>query len=389
MKSRRVESVDLLRGIIMVIMALDHTRDFFHIGAFTGDPLDPSTTTPMLYATRWITHFCAPVFVFLAGTSAWFQGRRKTVKELSSFLLSRGLWIILVEVLVMTFILTANYRYDVFIFQVLWAIGISMVIMGFMVRLPFSAILITGLVIVFGHNLLDYAEAGKDVLPVWWKVIHRPAYIPISESRGIMIMYPFLPWTGLMLLGYCLGSVFTNYDPQARSKILLRSGIGLLALFLILRATNIYGDPQPWTNQGDAVKTIMSFMNVAKYPPSLLYLCATLGPALIFLALVKEVRGRLAGFFLVIGRVPMFYYIVHFFVLSLAGFAMYFLKGHTWEEGMNREGPFKFIVPGEGYDLLTVYLIWFGLVVFILYPLCRRYDKYKQAHPEKKWLSYL
>jgi uncharacterized membrane protein len=389
MKSKRIESVDLLRGIIMVIMALDHTRDFFHIGAFTGDPLDPATTTPVLYATRWITHFCAPIFVFLAGTSAWFQSKRKTVKELSSFLLSRGLWIIIVEVVVMTLILTANYRYDVFILQVLWAIGISMVVLGFMVRLPFKAILVTGLVIVVGHNLLDFAEAGRESVPFWWGLLHQQTFIPISETRGIFVFYPFLPWTGLMLLGYCFGSVFTNYDSQARNKMLMRAGIGLIASFFILRAVNIYGDPRPWSSQSDWVKTIMSFMNVAKYPPSLLYICATIGPAMIFLALAENVRGKLAGFFLVIGRVPMFYYIVHFFILSVIGFALYFLKGHTWEEGMSREGPFKFIVPGEGFNLLTVYMIWIGLVLFILYPLCRWYDKYKREHPEKKWLSYL
>ena len=389
MKSKRVESVDLLRGIIMVIMALDHTRDFFHIQAFTGDPLDPETTTPILYSTRWITHFCAPIFVFLAGTSAWFQSKRKTVKELSGFLLSRGLWIIIVELVVMTFILTANYRYNAFILQVLWAIGISMVVLGLMVRFPFRVILITGLVIVLGHSLLDYGEAGNASLPVWWSFLHRQAFLPLSENRGILILYPFLPWTGLMLLGYCFGTLFTNYDVQARMKILLRSGIGLIAIFFVLRAINLYGDPQPWTSRSDGMKTVMSFMNVTKYPPSLLYICATIGPAMIFLAFAENIRGKLAGFFLVIGRVPMFYYILHFFILSAVGFAVYFIKGHTWEEGMSREGPFKFIVPGEGFNLLTVYMIWISLVIFILYPLCRWYDKYKREHPEKKWLSYL
>jgi uncharacterized membrane protein len=389
MKSKRIESVDLLRGIIMVIMALDHTRDFFHIEAFTVDPLDPETTSPILYSTRWITHFCAPVFVFLAGTSAWFQSKRKSLKELSGFLMSRGLWIIVVEWVVMTFIITANYRYEVFILQVLWAIGISMVILGLMVRLPFKVILIVGLIIVLGHNLLDYAEAGKTSLPFWWSILHRQAFIPISESRGFMIIYPFLPWTGLMLLGYCFGSLFTKYEMKSRTRILLGSGIGLISLFFLLRAVNLYGDPQPWTYRSNWVKTVMSFMNVTKYPPSLLYICATIGPAMIFLALAENVRGKLAGFFVVIGRVPMFYYIVHFFVLSLSGFAVYFLKGHTWEEGMSREGPFKFIVPGEGFNLLTVYLIWISLVIFILFPLCRSYEKYKREHPEKKWLSYL
>lgn len=391
MKSKRVESIDLLRGIIMVIMALDHTRDFFHIKAFSGDPLDHATTTPILYATRWVTHFCAPLFIFLAGTSAWFQSRRKTVKELSSFLMSRGLWIILIDVFVITLITTANIRYDVFIIQVLWSIGISMVILGLMIRLPFKIILATGLLIVLGHNLLDYAEAGRTSLPFWWHLIHKQGFFTLWGDRGLFIFYPFLPWTGLMLLGYCFGSIFTNYDEKTRSRKLLWMGLALIGTFILLRLTNIYGDPRPWTGRETPVQTFMDFMNVEKYPPSLLYMCATVGTALIFLSLVKEVKGRLSSFFLVFGRVPMFYYILHFFLLSVTNIMLFFLRGHTLEEGMKGSPgmPFKFIIPDEGYDLLTVYLMWMGLVIFILYPICRWYDKYKSSHPEKKWLSYL
>jgi uncharacterized membrane protein len=391
MKSKRVESVDLLRGIIMVIMALDHTRDFFHVDAMTGDPLDFASTTPLLYGTRWITHFCAPVFVFLAGTSAWFQSGRKTIKELSSFLLTRGVWIILVDLFVITLITTANYRYDVFVIQVLWSIGISMVILGLAIHLPFKVILALGVLIVAGHNVLDYAEAGRTSFPFWWHLIHKQGYFQLTETKGLFIFYPFLPWTGVMLLGYCFGSIFTKYDEQARSRILMRLGLGAIALFILFRATNLYGDPRPWHQQDTWVKTVMDFMNVAKYPPSLMYLCATLGPAMIFLSLVKHVRGSLSSFFLVFGRVPMFYYILHFFFLSISGITIYLLRGHTWEEGMRgMEGlPFKFIKPGEGFGLGMVYLMWMTLVIVIMYPLCKWYDKYKREHPEKKWLSYL
>ncbi len=391
MKSKRIESIDLLRGIVMVIMALDHTRDFFHSQAFAGDPLDPATTTPILYGTRWITHFCAPLFVFLAGTSAWLQSRRKTTRELSSFLITRGIWLILIDAFVMTLITTANIHLDVIIIQVLWAIGISMVILGMMIWLPFNAILAVGLLIVFGHNILDYAEAGKASLPFWWSLIHRQAFFQLWEGQGLFIFYPFLPWTGLMLLGYCCGSIFTSYDEQKRSRILLWSGLGLLGLFLILRLPNIYGNTTPWKEQPTGMQTLMAIMNVNKYPPSLLYMCATIGPGLIFLALVKEVRGRVARFFLVFGRVPMFYYIVHFFLLSCTNIILFLARGHTLADGMKGMPnlPFKFLIPNEGYSLLTVYLMWMSLVIFILYPLCRWYDKYKSSHPEKKWLSYL
>ncbi len=391
MKSKRIESIDLLRGIIMVIMALDHTRDFFHIQAFTGNPLDPATSTPILYATRWVTNFCAPLFVFLAGTSAWFQSRRKTTKELSNFLITRGVWLILIDAFVMTLITTANIHFDVIIIQVLWSIGISMVILGLVIWLPFYAILSIGLLIVLGHNLLDYAEAGRNSFPFWWHLIHKQGYFQISEGMGLFIFYPFLPWTGLMILGYCFGSIFTTYDEKSRSHKLLWLGVGLILLFFVLRTTGLYGDAQAWKKWDTISQTIMDFMDVRKYPPSLLFMCVTIGPGMIFLSLVKTVKGRLANFFLVFGRVPMFYYILHFFLISLTNIILFFMRGHTLEEGMKGAPgmPFKFIVPNEGYDLLTVYLMWMGLVIFILYPICRWYDKYKSSHPEKKWLSYL
>jgi uncharacterized membrane protein len=374
----------------MVIMALDHTRDFFHVKAFESDPLDLATTTPILYATRWVTHFCAPIFVFLSGLSAWLQSRRKSTKELSSFLISRGIWLILVDLFVITLLTSSNIYYEVFIIQVLWAIGISMAILGLLIWLPFPVILGIGLVIVLGHNLIDFAEAGRTSYPVWWNLLHKQGGTPLWDGHYLFVVYPFLPWTGLMIMGYCLGVVFTSRTEEQRSRILLVMGISLLVLFAVLRIPNLYGDPTPWTLQKTVLYDFLAVMDVRKYPPSMLYMCATIGPALIFLGLVKEVRGRLARVFVVFGRVPMFYYVLHFFTLCMLNLVLFFARGNTLEQGMKgAEGiPWKFLIPGQGYDLPMVYLIWLGLVMF-LYPFCRAYDHYKTSRPGNKWLSYL
>ncbi len=387
----RIGSIDLLRGLVMIIMALDHSRDFFHAAALSDDPLNLATTTPFLYFTRWITHFCAPVFVFLAGTSGWLQSRRKSKKELSRFLITRGLWLILIEVTVITLGVSGDIHFSFFILQTIWSIGISMVVLGLVIWLPFYLILLAGLLIVFGHNTLDFAEAArKGDVPLWWNFLHLPKVVHLWGNHSLMIFYPFLPWTGLMILGYCCGKIFSNYEPPQRNKILLWFGIGLLAFFAALRASNLYGDPGHWSLQKNGLFSFLSFMNVQKYPPSLLYICATIGPALIFLALIKNTQTRLAKIITVYGRVPFFYYILHFYLLHIINIILFVSRGHTLAQGV--EGtpglPFKFAIPGEGYSLGIAYLIWI-LVVVALYPVCKWYDRYKTSHPEKKWLSYL
>jgi uncharacterized membrane protein len=387
----RIQSIDLLRGIIMIIMALDHTRDFFHSEAFTGDPLDLNTTTPFLYFTRWITHFCAPVFVFLAGTSAWLQSRRKTKQELSRFLITRGLWLILIEITVITLGISGDIHFGLIILQTIWSIGISMVILGLIIWLPFYAILVTGLIIVFGHNALDFAEDYyKGEVSVFWHFLHLPTVLPLGDGHSLGIFYPFLSWAGLMMLGYCCGKIFTAIEPPQRNKVLLWMGIGLLLFFAAVRAVDIYGDPGNWAEQKTGLNSFLSFMNVTKYPPSLLYMCATIGPALIFLALIKNVQSRFAKIIIVYGRVPFFYYILHFYLLHGLSIIFYLARGHSFAEGMKGVPglPFKFAVPGEGNSLWVVYAIWIAVII-ALYPLCKWYDNYKTNHPEKKWLSYL
>ncbi|MEO8582439.1 MAG: heparan-alpha-glucosaminide N-acetyltransferase domain-containing protein [Flavitalea sp.] len=388
----RIQVIDLLRGIIMVVMALDHTRDYFHYSAFTHDPLNLNTTTSILFFTRWITHFCAPTFVFLSGLSAWLQRRRKTTKELSKFLITRGLWLALVDLVVITFITTADVHFSYFVMQTLWAIGISMFVLGFMVHLPYYAILAIGVLIVFGHNAIDFAETYyHGNVPFWWHLLHLSEVADIGFGHHLLIYYPFLPWVGLMMMGYCCGKLFTSYNEEQRNTLLLRIGVALLLFFAVLRFSNLYGDKLHWSVQKNWWYTFLSFINVTKYPPSLLYMCVMIGPGLIFLSLVKNTRNRLARIFIVYGRVPMFFYILHFFILSCLNVITFLVRGHTLAQGMKGLPggvPWKFVVPDEGFSLGVVYAIWFVVVVG-LYPACRWYDQYKRSHPQKKWLSYL
>ena len=388
---KRIASIDLLRGVIMIIMALDHTRDFFHDQALITNPLDPLTTTPALFFTRWITHLCAPAFVFLSGMSAWLQGQRKTKKELGLFLVTRGLWLIIVDLLIMSLLLTADIHYGLLVLETLWSIGAGMVILGLLIRLPFPVLLSIGLIIVFGHNLIDYLEADREgKVPVWWNLLHRVAVVPVTDERSLLILYPFLPWTGLMLLGYCCGRLFTDMEERKRSWLLLSLGIGLLAFFILLRYSNLYGDPSKWVEQPTNWQTLFSFMNVQKYPPSLLFLCATIGPSLIFLALVKKTSSRLSKIISVYGQVPLFYFIVHFAILHVAQIIVYLSNGHSVAEGMMGVPgpPFKFANPGEGFSLGVVYVIWLAIVL-LMYPLCKKYSWYKLQNKNKWWLSYL
>jgi uncharacterized membrane protein len=388
--SKRINSIDLLRGLVMIIMALDHTRDFFHSQAFTDDPLNLSTTTPLLFFTRWVTHFCAPVFVFLAGTSVYLQGLRKNKKELSIFLIKRGIWLIFIELFIFSLALTFDVTFSAFILQVIWAIGISMILLSLVIWLPFTAIFIVGLIIVSGHNLLDYAEANHNgSFGFWWSLLHRvnPNY-PLWGNHTLMIFYPFLPWTGLMILGYCFGKLFTDETIiKKRKKIITAIGLGLILLFIALRFTNVYGDPGDWSVQKTNLLTFFSFISTNKYPPSLLFMCMTMGPALIFLAWCGNAGNRLSKIITVYGRVPLLYFILHFYILHTLCMVLFLVRGHSFAEGVNNNFLFKFIIPGEGYDLWVVYIIWI-LVVIALYPICRWFSNYKLRH-RRWWLSYL
>jgi uncharacterized membrane protein len=373
----------------MIIMALDHTRDFFHSTALTDDPLNLQTTTPLLFATRWITHLCAPVFVFLSGTSAYFQSLRKSKSELSSFLMMRGLWLIAVELLIVTLGITFNIFYDHIILQVIWAIGISMVLLSIVVWFSFPVILAIGLIIVLGHNLLDYWEADhQGPFSLWYHFLHLPTNYALPANKNLIVFYPFLPWTGVMILGYCFGKYYLA-DPINRHRRAILLGAGLVAAFIILRYFRIYGDPLPWAEQKNLLFTFFSFINTQKYPPSLLYLCMTIGPCLIILGLIGEARNKFTEAITVYGRVPLFYYVLHFYLIHLVSSFFYFSRGHSFEEGMQGLPglPFKFVSPSEGYGLGVVYLVWIS-VVLLLYPICKWFANFKMRHTHW-WLSYL
>ena len=388
---KRITSVDLLRGVIMIIMALDHTREFFHSAALNSNPLDLNTTTPVLFFTRWITHICAPVFVFLSGTSAFLQSARKSKRQLSLFLITRGIWLIIAEITIVNLIFSFDISYSAIALEVIWAIGISMVILGLVIWLPFEIILAIGLLIVSGHNALDFYERDQTTpFSAGYNLVHRVGFHSLWGKHQLLILYPFLPWSGLMMLGYCLGKVLRNDNVAYRKKFLVITGISVIGLFIILRFINVYGDPFPWSQQGSAFYTFLSFINTSKYPPSLFFIAMTIGPALLLMAWWDNIQNEFTRIVSVYGRVPFFYFLTHFFIIHLFSAVAFFMRGHTFaEDAADVSTPFiKFIKEGEGVQLRYVYLIWLAIVV-ILYPLCKWYDNYKTRHKEKKWLSYL
>jgi uncharacterized membrane protein len=380
---KRIASIDILRGAVMIIMALDHTRDFFHQPAIISDPINPDTTTVPIFFTRWITHFCAPTFVFLSGVSAWLSSLKKTKSEASLFLIKRGLWLVLVEVTLVTFGITFNPGFNFIVFQVIWAIGWSMVILGILSRISKMTVLFAGLILFFGHNILDLVNLPQDgTSNLIWNLFFRASgtIIPLDNNHLIGDFYAILPWTGVMLLGYSIGSWFNKDVPQAqRRKLLLYTGTGLILLFIILRTTSIYGNPLPWIKKDDAVRNFLSFLNTNKYPPSLLYLSMTLGPSCILLALLEDAKGKLVNIISVYGKVPFFYYILHFYLLHTILVIVFFATGHTTSEINAPFVPFAFRPVFFGYPLPVVYGIWLCVVIVLYFP-CRWFSRYKQTH---------
>lgn len=389
-KSTRIQSIDLLRGIVMVIMALDHVRDYFHAGAFVSDPTNMETTTPVLFFTRFITHFCAPVFIFLAGTSAFLYGRTKTKNQLFRFLFTRGIWLIIIELTIMTFFWWFDIRFSFFNLQVIWAIGLCMILLSLLIYIPRIWLIILGLLLVFGHNFLDgFLMQGKSVPAIIWYILHQASFVQFG-SVWVSFLYPILPWVGVIVLGYCFGSLYhTEYNSGQRKKWLLWLGLGSLTLFFIFRGTNIYGDMVPWSVQKNGTYTLLSFFNVTKYPPSLLFLLVTLGPSFLFLRYSENIRNRITHFFLVYGRVPFFYYVIHVLLIHLAAIVGILITGGDWNIMIiDMQALISGELAGYGYSLGVVYLVWIA-VVLALYPLCLKYMKYKLANRDRWWLSYL
>lgn len=387
-QNKRINSIDMLRGLVMVIMALDHVRDYFHDQAFQFDPLDLSKTYPALFFTRWITHFCAPVFVFLSGTSAWLSGRNKSKGELSRFLFTRGLWLIFLELTLINFGWFFNPHLPVLLFGVIWAIGFSMVVLAGLIFLPMQAILAISAIIVFGHNFTDGVTFEKGTISeIIWSAMHTGGYYKLG-SRVVMLFYPALPWVGIMGLGYCLGPVFT-WTPEKRHRFLLIAGSVSILLFVLLRWFTNLGEPDAIDNETTGIYKLLSFINTSKYPPSLLYTLMTLGPALLFMRLAENGLKRGMKRITVIGRVPMFYYLLHiFFIHILAMFAAWASGYHLSDMVLTTWVDFQPELKGFGFPLWLVYIIWISIVL-MLYPFCKRYNIYRSSHKEKWWLSYL
>ncbi len=390
-RSTRIESIDVLRGVVMVIMALDHTRDFFHYGSFFSNPTNLETTTPFLFFTRFITHYCAPVFVFLAGTSAFLYGTKKTKHELFKFLLTRGLWLIFLEITLNNFLWKFDITLSRLILQVIWAIGLSMVALSFLIYLSRKTLLIVGIIIVAGHNLLDgIVMQGNSFQSIIWYILHQANIVTVSSTSDIGIFYPILPWIGLMVLGYSLGYLYQKgFHPIIRKTWLLRLGVGTILLFFILRGVNIYGDLVPWTTQSTSTKTIMSFFKVSKYPPSLAFILVTIGPSLLFLYAFESVKNKVTDFFLVFGRVPLFYYFLHILVIHFFAMIGMAIFGGNWQDMILTKEVFsnaKLI--NYGYSLFVVYMVWIGIIALLYFP-SKRYMIYKANNKDKWWLSYL
>jgi uncharacterized membrane protein len=375
----------------MIIMALDHVRDYFHADAFLYDPTDLSKTTAFLFFTRWITHFCAPVFMFLSGTSAFLVGERKGKKYLSRFLLTRGLWLIFLELTVINFGWFFNIHFTMIDFIVIWALGVSMIALAGLIYLPVPAIVTISMVMVFGHNFLDNVHvAGNGSGAFIWSMLHEARFFNYGDHI-FFVGYPVIPWIGVMALGYCIGTKYTaNYDPVKRKRFLVELGAVAIALFAVLRLSNAYGDPNKWSGQASGTFTFLSFLNVSKYPPSFLYLLVTLGPRNFVPCICRE-HKKLAfpankndwpRTNVLLSR-------AHLHYSSSCARATYFC-GHTWKDMILTDWvSFEPKLQGYGFSLGVVYAIWFSVIV-ILYFLCRWYDGYKRSHIRQKWwLSYL
>ena len=391
--STRLSSIDALRGLVMIIMALDHVRDFFHADALVFSPTDLTRTTPILFFTRWITHFCMPVFVFAAGMSAFFYGRRRTQKDLSRFLWTRGLWFIVLELTVMQFAYYFNFHFRFLILLlILWIFGLCMLVMAALVYLPIRWLAVLSSVIIVLHNRLDGISAKQFGSFAWvWNLLHQPGAISVA-GKTVLAPYTILPWVGVMGAGFCFGQVF-QLESQRRRKILLQLGTAFTIAFIVIRFINHYADPAPWSHQKSAIFTVLSFLNCTKYPGSLDFLLMTLGPSLLLLAYFERIPFKFTNPLIIFGRVPMFYFVLHFYLIHLLVVLAAFLRYGSsatkfiFNPVPTMGGPADLFPPHFGYSLWTVYGIWI-LVLVLLYPVCRWFANIKATRRDW-WLSYL
>jgi uncharacterized membrane protein len=396
----RLDAIDVHRGIVMIIMKIDHTRDFVNADGFLFDPTDVTRTTVALFFTRWITHFCAPLFVFLSGTSIYLQKSRGK-PGMSSFLLKRGLWLVFLELTVLKvviwFTLGGTFTW---LLQVIWVIGVGMIMMAGLVRLPTWVSGAIGVAMIALHNLADgvrvagwQGPTGPN-LGIWsklWIIAHQGGPLPLGASNGrvVLVLYALIPWVGVMAAGYAFGSIY-SLDWARRRKLLVQIGTACILAFITLRYMNIYGDPARWASQprGTAM-TLVSFFNVTKYPPSLIFLCMTLGPGILALAAFEgwQKESRLKSFLRTFGRVPLFYYMLQWLWAHTAAIVLGLLAGKSVGYLFKGLPDLYTSAPqGAGVSLGATWLVWL-VGVFALYPLCRWYAGVK-ARRKDWWISY-
>ncbi len=389
----RVQSLDLLRGLVMIIMALDHVRDFFNFGLFYVDPTDMATTTPILFFTRWITHFCAPTFVFLAGTAAFLYGNKvQNKKQLSRFLLSRGLWLVVVEIVIIGFAWDYDITFSMTALQVIWAIGCSMIFLSGLVFLPNWFGIGLGASMVLFHNLLDGIQMeGDSFQAVLWSILHQQNFLVYDQGpRALFIAYPLIPWLGVMALGYYVGAWFKKeYPSEKRFRNLWQWGLAMCLAFVALRFFNIYGDGYEWTSQKSAMFSFLDFLNTTKYPPSLLFLCMTLGPAFLLMAWAEGKSFSWKNPMIVFGKVPFFYYVLHFYIIHTLAVIIFTLSGYPigfWF--MDTSSFLSGEMATAGFPLWVTYAVWIFVVSSLYFP-CRWYANLKAGRKELVILSYL
>ena len=392
--SRRVTTIDAVRGLVMIIMALDHVRDFIHRGAMTSQPTDLASTTPVLFFTRWITHICAPTFMFTAGLGAFLWWKRgKTKRELSTFLLTRGLWLVLLELSVMqlAYYFKLSLQYPVLLL-VLWVLGLSMIGLSLLVWLPMRVLAVLSVAVIVLHNLLDKVNAARfGSASGLWNLLHQVGAFRLDGATFI-VGYPLIPWIAVMALGFCCGSLFLG-ERVSRRRLLIIVGTAMTLGFVILRALNGYGDPAPWAPQNSPVFTLLSFLNTSKYPPSLAFLLMTLGPMFLLLAWFDRSTLKESNPLVVFGRVPLFYFVAHFYAAHIAAVLLAFMRyggdavRFIFHPVPSMGGPRELFPPQFGYDLWVVYVVWV-VIVIALYPACRWFARVKSERRDW-WVSYV
>jgi uncharacterized membrane protein len=384
----RIRSIDFLRGLVMIIMALDHVRDLVHITATTQEPLDFTTTTPSLFMTRWITHLCAPTFVFLSGTSAYLSMlNQNNFVENRNFLFKRGLWLIFLNFTIVNFGIFFDVKFGILFSQVIAAIGFGQIILAILMKIQPKLLGMIGLVIIFSHNLFqNFTFDQTNPISIIWAILTTVKFYQITPNFAFLTAYPYIQWTAIMLAGYGFGTFF-NLSSQNRKQLFLKIGLAAISLFIILRFINSYGDPNPWTVQKNNIFTFLSFINITKQAPSLLYTLITLGISITLLSIFESVKNRLTDIISVYGKVPLFYYMIHWYLIHLVAIGVYLMQGYSFSELQFNGFNFGHPKNGGGLELFGTYLTWIAIVV-ALFPFCKWFWQYKMRHKNKTWLKY-